>query len=475
MGSNLISGRGAALLGLGAWIRRQGWLRNAYMHFPQSLRNHVSLALAAPARKHAKFPRTPAWDRVPSKPVTRSTDLHSSPGLAFDGSAGVNIFAYFRGQFGLGESARLYTRALIDAGYPVALFDIELQLPHGFGDGSLDDYLGSKTPYDVHLLFVNPDYLEEALCKIDRAKLAGGYVIACWFWELEIIPLEWLPALDIVDEIMVSSSFVEAAFRRVTNKPIFRVPLPLDDVPDSGLTRKDFGLRSDAFIFLVTFDFNSWLDRKNPFAAIEAFIRAFSPERDDVQLLVKSSNGYRYPEPFLRLLKATSRDLRIVVRDEVIDRHHVHAVQRCADAYISLHRAEGFGLGLAESMRLGKPVVATAWSGNVDFMDERNSLLVDYRLVPVEPGQYPHSQGQRWAEANIDQAATCMRRLVDEPGLAERIGNQARKDIHEKLSSQAVADCLIGRLRLIHGDRSITAEPPTSLSVCQEDRTRSDL
>lgn len=300
-------------------------------------------------------------------------------------------------------------------------------------------------------------------------------MIACWFWELEIIPLEWLPALDIVDEIMVSSSFVEAAFRRVTNKPIFRVPLPLDDVPDSGLTRKDFGLRSDAFIFLVTFDFNSWLDRKNPFAAIEAFIRAFSPERDDVQLLVKSSNGYRYPEPFLRLLKATSRDLRIVVRDEVIDRHHVHAVQRCADAYISLHRAEGFGLGLAESMRLGKPVVATAWSGNVDFMDERNSLLVDYRLVPVEPGQYPHSQGQRWAEANIDQAATCMRRLVDEPGLAERIGNQARKDIHEKLSSQAVADCLIGRLRLIHGDRSITAEPPTSLSVCQEDRTRSDL
>ncbi|WP_153022793.1 glycosyltransferase family 4 protein [Rhodanobacter thiooxydans] len=455
------SERGSALLGLAAWIRRQGWLRRIYQHFPQSLRNRVSLVLAAPARKRVRFPRTPAWDWAPSKPVTRPTNLRSSSGLAFDGSAGVNIFAYFRGQFGLGESARLYTRALIDAGYPVALFDIGLQLPHGFDDGSLDDYLSSETPYDIHLLFVNPDYLEDSLHEIGRAKLARGYVIACWFWELEIIPPEWLPALDIVDEIMVSSSFVEAAFRRVTDKPILRIPLPLGDEPDSGLSRTDFGLRSNAFIFLVTFDFNSWLDRKNPFAAIEAFMRAFPLERDDVQLLVKSSNGYRHPEPFLRLLNAASNDSRIVVRDEVIGRHHIQAMQRCADAYVSLHRAEGFGLGLAESMRLGKPVVATAWSGNVDFMDERNSLLVDYELVPVETGQYSHSQGQRWAEANIEQAATCMRRLVDEPGLAERIGNQARKDIHEKLSARAIADCLIGRLRLIHGDR-ITIEPPTS-------------
>lgn len=417
--------------------------------------------LEAPVKKRVRFPRTPAWDWIPSKTITSSTNSRLSSHLAFGGSAGVNVFAYFRGQFGIGESARLYTRALIDAGYPVALLDIGLPLPHGLDDDSMDGYLGFGAPYDIHLLFVNPDYLEDSLRKIGKAKLAGGYVIACWFWELEIIPPEWLPALNIVDEIMVSSSFVEAAFRRVTNKPILRVPLPLGDVPDSGLTRMDLGLRSDAFIFLVTFDFNSWLDRKNPFAAIEAFIRAFPRERDDVQLLVKSSNGYRYPEPFLRLLKATGRDSRILVRDEVIDRHHVQAIQRCADAYVSLHRAEGFGLGLAESMRLGKPVVATAWSGNVDFMNEKNSLLVDYKLVPVGVGQYLHTQGQRWAEADIERAAICMRRLVDEVGLAERIGSQARKDIHEKLSAQTVANCLIDRLRYIHSDR-VAVEPSIS-------------
>lgn len=451
-----ISERGTTLLGLAAWVRRQGWLRKAYRLFPQAMRNRLSLMLAAPARKRVRFPRTPAWDRIHSRDIAQSTNIRPSPSRAFGGNAGVNIFAYFRGQFGLGESARLYTRALIDAGYPVALIDIGLQLPHGFDDDSLDRYLGSETPHSIHLLFVNPDYLEDSLRKIGKAKLVGGYVIACWFWELEIIPPAWLPALDIVDEIMVSSSFVEAAFRRVTDKPILRVPLPLGDGQDSGLTRTDLGLRPDAFIFLVTFDFNSWLDRKNPFAAIEAFIRAFPPGRDDVQLLVKSSNGYRHPEPFLRLLKATGNDSRIMVRDEVIDRHHVQAIQRCADAYVSLHRAEGFGLGLAESMRLGKPVVATAWSGNVDFMNERNSLLVDFELVPVEHGQYSHTQGQRWAEADVEQAATCMRRLVDEAGLAQRIGDQAQMDIHEKLSSQTVADCLIDRLTLIHSELSYT-------------------
>lgn len=447
-------GHGMALLRLAAWIRRQEWLRRVYRCFPEHLRNRVSLMLAAPTRKRVEFSRTPAWVRASSKIARQPSGVQPPPDSAFDDRAGVNIFAYFRGQFGLGEGARLYTRALIDAGYPVALFDIDLQLPHSSNDVSLDNYLGSETPYGIHLLFVNPDYLEDALEKIGKAKLAGGYVIACWFWELEVIPPEWLPAVNMVDEIIVSSAFVEAAFRRFTDKPIFRVPLPLSDVPDSGLTRADFGLSSNAFIFLVTFDFNSWLDRKNPFAAIEAFNRAFPREREDVQLLVKSSNGFRYPEPFLRLLKATGRDSRILVRDEVIDRHHVQALQRCVDAYVSLHRAEGFGLGLAESMRLGKPVVATGWSGNVDFMNERNSLLVDYKLVPVEVGQYSHTEGQRWAEADIEQAAACMHRLVDEAGLAERIGSQAQKDIREKLSSQAVAGHLIDRLARIHETRN---------------------
>lgn len=451
MSRHVASGYASSLLGLAAWIRQRQVLRAIYRLFPQAVRNRVSWKLAAPARKKVSFPHTPAWDREPPVLPAISTTHRSEQ---WGEGVGVNVFAFFRGQFGIGESARLYARALMEAGFPVALSDIDQQLSHGLDEKSFEHYLGSEAPYGVHLIFVNPDYLDDALKRIGKARLKNGYVIACWFWELEIVPPEWLPAFELVDEIMVSSAFVESAFRRVTDKPILRVPLPLCDTPDSGLTREDIGLRPDAFVFLVTFDFNSWLDRKNPFAAIEAFRLAFPTGDENVQLLVKSSNGYRHPEPFLRLLQATSVDPRIVVRDQVIERHHVQAMQRCADAYISLHRSEGFGLGMAESMRLGKPVVATAWSGNVDFMDDDCALMVGYRLVPVRPGQYSHTTGQRWAEADLSQAAACLRRLIDEPGLAKSLGERARQRVAAQLSPISAASALTYRLAEIADERN---------------------
>ena len=138
-----------------------------------------------------------------------------------------------------------------------------------------------------------------------------------------------------------------------------------------------------------------------------------------------------------------------MIRDEVIDRSHVQALQRCADAYVSLHRAEGFGLGLAESMRIGKPVIATAWSGNMDFMNHDNSCLVDYRLVPVGEGEYPHHAGQRWAEPDVECAARHMRRIVVEPAFAKRIGARAAQDISQRFSAHNTAMQLVNRLRML--------------------------
>jgi glycosyltransferase involved in cell wall biosynthesis len=341
----------------------------------------------------------------------------------------------------------MYGRALIESGCPVALHDIAIDLPHGLEDRSLDAHIGDAATYGISIIFVNPDYLDEALRHIGEAKLKGRYLIACWFWELEQIPEDWLPALDLVDEILVATAFVERAFRRVTDKPILRVPLPLCPVPDSGLGREDFGLAPDRLVFLVTFDFNSWIHRKNPFAAVEAFQRAFPPERDDVQLLLKSSNGYRHPDNFLSLLALGQRDPRIVIRDEVIDRAHVHALQRCADIYVSLHRAEGFGLGLAESMALGKPVIGTAWSGNLEFMNADNSCLVDYAMVPVGDGEYPHPPGAKWAQADVEHAAMHMRRLADDHPYAVALGQRAREDVLRTLSPRSAADAIAARLR----------------------------
>lgn len=433
---------GQAMFNFAAWVRRRPWLQIAYRRFPQAWRNRVTTMLASRALGRARLPLLP----VLPQPVEADTFCTPEVHRAFPAAAGVNIFAYFRGQFGLGESARLYTRALIDAGYPVALQDIAIDVPHGFGERSLERHIGLAAPHRINLLFVNPDYLAEALAGIEKARTEGQYVIACWFWELERIPEQWLWALDKVDEIMVASTFIERAFRSVTDKPILRVPIPLMDAVDSGLSREHFDLPSNGFLFLNTFDFNSWIARKNPLAVIEAFQKAFPKHRKDVFLLIKSSNGHRYPEGFHRLLAAASADRRILIRDGIIDRRHMRALYRCSDSYVSLHRAEGFGLGMAEAMALGKPVVATGWSGNLEFMTTENSCLVDYRLVPVERDEYLHGDGAQWAQADVGHAAELMSRIADEPDFARKIGGRAAADVGCMLSPASVAEKIMTRL-----------------------------
>lgn len=441
---NFRTGLDLSLLQFSAWIRRQSALLRLYRLLPRSWRARISDLLRAQASQGARFKRTPSWKReVPCRVPLRSADAATI-------GAGVNLVGYLRGQFGLGESARMYARALIEAGVDVSLYDVDLDLPHGWQDESMEDWIGTDLPHQTTILFVNPDYLNAALDRIGRDRLSGQHVIGCWFWELEGIPDEWLPAIEQVDEIMVATDYVEQAFRRVTDKPVLRVPLPLDGIVDSGLERRDFGLDEEAFLFLVSLDFNSWFERKNPLAAVEAFLLAFPPDQTHVRLLIKTSNGFRYQEKFHALLLAAGKDKRIMVRDDVIDRAHMGALQRCCDAYISLHRAEGFGLGLAEAMFLGKPVVGTAWSGNVDFMVEGNSCLVDFELVPVLEGQYSATGAQRWASANIAMAAAYMRRIVADPGFARYIGRQASHDIRRSNAPTVAAKIIVDRLQSIN-------------------------
>lgn len=447
---------GIAFLNLSAWIRRQKWLRAIYKHAPDSWRNRVSLLLAHRAERSLRFQRTDRW-RLSSQTPSHLLPLpHDGPQRVVEPSEGVNVFGFTRGEFGLAESARLYIRSLLVVGYPTAVCDVPIQIAHSMGDKTLDLHLGTSAPFDINIVFVNPDYMAPAMAAIGAQQLAGRYTIGCWFWELENFPVEWLPALDDVDAILVSSEFIRAMLAKVTHKPVIHIPLPVDNPHSSDLVRLDFGLDPDAFVFLTTFDFNSFLPRKNPLASIFAFRHAFPDLHQKVQLVVKSSNGHRHPERLRELLDAAAGDPRILVRDEVIDRRHISALQHCADAYVSLHRSEGFGLGMAECMRIGKPVIATAWSGNLDFMNSGNACLVDFRLVSVEPDQYLHTKNQRWAEPDVNHAAQYMQRLVTDLDYRERIGAQAALDMRKGFSLGLVGASLAAWLSAVRADRDST-------------------
>jgi len=215
------------------------------------------------------------------------------------------------------------------------------------------------------------------------------------------------------------------------------------------MDRSHFGLQPGEFVFLFSYDFNSFAARKNPEAVIAAFREAFADGARGVRLLVKSTNGVRFPDKLAALQRSVADDPRIEVRDGFLSRDEMFGLQNTIDCYVSLHRSEGFGLGMAECMYLGKPVIATGYSGNLDFMNHDNSLLVDCRMVPLHEGDYPYWQGQHWADPDIAHAAHLMRQVYESREFAQHIGAVAAASIRRSNSKAVCGAAVTARLQEI--------------------------
>ncbi|MEO7934889.1 MAG: glycosyltransferase [Dokdonella sp.] len=366
---------------------------------------------------------------------------------------GINLVGYAHGEFGVAEILRRHAYALQGGGVPFVVIDFDTGVASRQDDRSMQRYLSQKCRYSVNVFCINADQMLIAHRQLGDEVFAGRYNIGCWFWELEKFPDQWQDAIEIVDEIWVTSPFVRNAIAACTDKPVHIVPVALGvDLPEQ-FSRSQFGLSEGVFLCLFSFDFNSFFTRKNPEGAIAAFRKAFADGRRDVRLLIKTSNGKRFPEALKYLVDVAAEDDRIEVRDGFLDRSEMWALQACCDCYLSLHRSEGLGLGMAECMLLGKPVVATAYSGNLAFMDVKNSCLVDYSLIPVKEGEYPAWQDQHWAEPDLDQAAAYLIRLADEPAYERQIGQAAKASVVQQLSPAASVAAMTARLTEIRAQR----------------------
>jgi glycosyltransferase involved in cell wall biosynthesis len=215
------------------------------------------------------------------------------------------------------------------------------------------------------------------------------------------------------------------------------VPVP---TRPTSLTRADIGL-PDGFVVLFAFSVRSIFQRKNPEAAIAAYCQAFGPG-DGAHLVLKTIGGDEHWEDVerLRYLASGRPDIHIV--HEQVRAVEVRAMIELCDCYLSLHRSEGFGLSIAEAMARGRPVVATGWSGNMDFMDERTAHLVPYELVPIPDGCAPYSNTGEWAEPDVDAAAAALRAVHDDRDAARALGDRARRHIAETRSFEAGAASL---------------------------------
>jgi glycosyltransferase involved in cell wall biosynthesis len=422
----------SACLDLVNWSYRFALAQRCYALVPQRTRDRVRQRL----------------ERIAARPAA------VAPAAGAAQQPGINLVGYAHGEFGVAEVLRRYAHALHGGAVPFIVRNFDTGVASRQADRSMQRFMSAECRYDVNLFCINADQMPVAREQLGDAVFGGRYNIGCWFWELEKFPAQWHGAIDIVDEIWVTSPFVRAAIAACTDKPVHIVPIALAADLPARWSRSAFGLAEGVFLCLFSFDFNSFAVRKNAEGVIAAFRRAFDDGRRDVRLVIKTTNGARFPQALQRLRAVAASDDRIEVRDGFLDRRGMWALQACCDCYVSLHRSEGLGLGMAECMLLGKPVVATAYSGNLAFMDSDNSCLVGYSLVPVEEGEYPDWQGQHWAEPDIAQAAAYLLRLADDPLYARQIGDNAKASVSRRLSVTASAAAVRARLADIHAQRA---------------------
>lgn len=338
-----------------------------------------------------------------------------------EGAGVIKVVGFFDSAHGIGASARLACRALQALGAPVQAVNVRQGL-------DWRARLSAPEPAAAWIFHLNPPELAGAIAAMGPRRIVGpryGY----WAWELPRAPRPWISDAALVDEVWCPSRYAAEAFAGA-GSPVRVVPHALFLEDYEGVEPAP---RRAAFQAVTLFDFNSSAARKNPEGAIEAFRRAFGDD-PACELVVKTHNGAAHPGALAALRAQAGPNVRLV--DEVWPYAEVKRLIAGADVLVSLHRAEGFGLTMAEAMALGVPALATAATGPLDFLDETCGVMVPWRPIPVRDPQGVY-RGQTWAEADLDAAAAGLRRLREDPELRRALGAAGRARVAERLSPQA--------------------------------------
>ena len=366
-------------------------------------------------------------------------------------SGGVNLIGLVKGELGIGEDARMAARAMKAAGVPFSIFNFPPSCSSREKDHSLAHLINDNLVYNVNLVCLTGFEHSRLLTQIGIDVFDGRFTIGAWPWELPKWPVQCEMVFKLVDEIWASSKYTEKAY---SNAPVrvIHMPMTVDFDLVKKYMRSDFDLPENAYIFLFVFDGLSYMARKNPIAHIKSFCEAFHSEKKDVGLVVKTMNIANDNEIWKEFHRMADKDERIHVYGETFTKDRVLGLMNCCDAFLSLHRAEGFGRCIAEMMWLGKPVIVTNFSGNTDFTTMETAFLVDGSLIPVKKDEYPFGEGQQWCEPDIGHAAEQMRKCYEDRAFSEKISKAGQNLIKCSYSDEVVGlryKTRLGQLGLI--------------------------
>ncbi len=367
----------------------------------------------------------------------------------------VELSGYLDSAVGVGEAARLYDSALQSVGVPVRRAAIAL--PGRDLVAGNPDLAGEPSEEEIgfNLICLNPEQLVPYLDARGGSQDFDRTTVGVWSWEVDVVPPGWREAAVRLAEIWTYSRFSAQLIGDAIGRPVMAMAPP---IPKPGPTRPLESPLPAGFRVLTMFDHLSTLERKNPLGAIEAFCRAFDTA-DDAVLVVKSINARHRPDQQAKLLEAVGGRRDIVLIDQTLEPGQRDALVSACDCYLSLHRSEGHGLPLAEAMAVGKPVVATAYGGNAEFMSEENSYLVSWSRAMVGDGVEHYPPGACWAEPDIDHAAQMLQALYGDREGARRRADRGRADVRALLAPDAVGRRM--RDRLDDLAKSASVEPST--------------
>jgi glycosyltransferase involved in cell wall biosynthesis len=354
----------------------------------------------------------------------------------------VEVAGYLSMTAGVGESARLCADALAKADIPLRLADVSTS-PAEKRDVEWTPPRIAEAAAATRILHLNPPMLPRAILKLGVGNFARSFNIGYWAWELEIVPAEWQHALRYMNAVFVPSEFTRKAIAPHTNIPVITVPHPVSEKPAAPGVRAQFGIADDAFLVSTIFSAGSSINRKNPEAVLKAF-RQFAADHPKAFLLMKASGDPTRDTRLRALLASASEIGNVRILTENLPSSAIAGIIGQSNAYISLHRSEGFGLTVAEAILSGTPVVSTGWSGTADFCDPHNTWNTDYALIPVVDShpEFAVLKNAHWADPSPDHAARQLGEIADGPEIAAEKAVKARDFLRRYLAKHTYENAL---------------------------------
>ena len=412
-------------------IRLFGFLRSIVRNFPSLL----SISLIAKLRSSIKS--FLLGEALGSEKIHNENPILFS---SFDSEniskKGINIFGYFDANTGVANGAKLMDDVINEANISSTRFNVDIN-----DNSVITKCIKSKKDWDISLFHVNADQTPFCIPFVDN-NLSSSYKIGFWAWELDRFPAKFLESGKFLNDLWVPSNFIADSIMRSCDFEPKVVPHALD-VHSSGLYGMDKKLKiKDKFTVATTFDCDSYIDRKNPAATLNAFIRASEDKdfKENSCLIIKLSGKMGRRKVISEINEAQEKNkFNLILIDQHLSDEEMAGLRNVTDVFISLHRSEGFGLNLIENMSAGNLVIATNYSGNTDFMNHENSLLVDYKMISLKENQYPEWEGQFWADPSIEDASKKLLWSFRNNKDRKKLSMNAKKYIEDNFSIREIS------------------------------------